>query len=181
MEEFYIDLPDNLRGEKFWVRILLLMDGGYRLEHYNITPYDFGLIHVINPIMLLSAIIKNNDYERFQELFIEDSASVISAGGSLCKSGYTTHVTCGEVTELNAAIVSEFGSEIKLELIVFDAVSYEGDSGGPVYSKALHLEPFVTAVGITVNAASSDDFDRTAALPLDVVRRFFDLTLILTA
>ncbi|RIB20604.1 trypsin-like cysteine/serine peptidase domain-containing protein [Gigaspora rosea] len=152
-----------------------------QLEHYSISPYDFGLIHVINPIMLLSAIIKNNDYERYQELFIEDSASVISVGVHLCKSGYTTHVTCGEVTELNAAIVTDFGTKIKLETIVFDAISFEGDSGGPVYSNALHLEPFVTVVGIAINAISSDDLDRTAALPLDVVRRFFDLTLILTS
>ncbi|KAF0542529.1 hypothetical protein F8M41_004514 [Gigaspora margarita] len=99
--------------------------------------------------MHLSAIIKNNDYERYQELFIEDSASVISVGAHLCKSGYTTHVIYGDVITLNAVVVN-------IEMIVFDVVGFFGDSDGPVYSNALHLEPFVTV---------SSDGARTALYP----------------
>ncbi|CAG8586855.1 8638_t:CDS:2, partial [Gigaspora rosea] len=105
------------------------------LEYHSYAPYDFGLIRYNNSNVTLSTLICNFDHQTiYPVLYVKKVGVVRSVGNSLCISGQTSHVTCGEVIELDA--VSMFKHPIsnlnvtKREMIRTDIECGPGDIGG---------------------------------------------------
>ncbi|CAG8718336.1 1444_t:CDS:1, partial [Gigaspora margarita] len=125
------------------------------LEHNSYAPYDFGLIRHIGTNVTLTTIICNFDHPNiYPVLYVKNVGVVTSVGTSLCKSGETTHVTCGVVTEFVASATFRYpGSnytDIKKEFFRTDIVCDSGDSGGPVfYYHALQI-PYVLVAGTVI-------------------------------
>ncbi|KAF0464554.1 S1 family peptidase [Gigaspora margarita] len=138
-------------------------------EYYSRTPYDFGLIRQIGTNVTLSAMINNLDISHpnpYAVLFIGDTKMVTSVGASICKSGRITHVTCGEVLELD--VVELFRNldnltEISWEMIDTNIISIAGDSGGTVFTYST-IPPYVSVVGTVIGG---NDYT-TVFLPLSV-------------
>ncbi|RIB22539.1 hypothetical protein C2G38_2075277 [Gigaspora rosea] len=84
--------------------------------------YDFGIISLDYENVVPTFSIRNDDDK---ELIITGDAPVSSHNVHICKSGYTTHLTCGRVSE---------GGDILYNLIITDFVSYYSDNGGFAFS-----------------------------------------------
>lgn len=76
--------------------------------------------------------VRNTDSELYNELWIIDDTPVSSHGAHICKSGFSTHVTCGYVLSFNGFFINEFS--FGRELIIGTIESKSGDSGGTVFS-----------------------------------------------
>ncbi|CAG8840836.1 33450_t:CDS:2, partial [Racocetra persica] len=101
------------------------------MESYSVTPIDVALA---NP--------------KYVEYFIIGSIEIISTNVHICKSGFSTGITCGYVKSLYAATISEDG--LRIGGLITTVYSYLGDSGGSMFqfSYSNYSIPFVYAVGI---------------------------------
>ncbi|KAF0505195.1 serine protease [Gigaspora margarita] len=139
------------------------------LEYYSPAPYDFGLIRKIGTNVSLSTIISNLDHPNlYAVLFIRDVSVITSVGASICKSAYVTHVTCGEVLELDVEAThrsSNNQSRIKKEMTRTNLKGGHGDSGGIVFTYSALELPFVSVVGTVVGGRAAGVCD---ILPLPV-------------
>ncbi|RIB26792.1 hypothetical protein C2G38_2162453 [Gigaspora rosea] len=145
------------------------------LEYYSSNQtYDFGLIRVIGTNVSLSTIISNLDQfpNIYALLFIKDDSVITSVGASICKSGHKTHVTCGEVLELNFATairnINTNQTVIKIEMIKTNLKGGPGDSGGIVYTYSTNQSVFVSVVGTMVGGSTK----RSYFLPLPLSLEF---------
>ncbi|CAG8701558.1 16308_t:CDS:2, partial [Gigaspora margarita] len=71
----------------------------------------------------------NTDNDQYKEFIITGDAPLSSHGVHTCKSGHTTHFTCGFVKGTNRIFISK--NSYVIDLIVTDLYSEGGDSGGP--------------------------------------------------
>ncbi|KAF0515982.1 protease [Gigaspora margarita] len=128
-----------------------------------IKEYDFGLIDITGKNIGQSAIINNIDSESFRELHILEYGTIFTHGAHLCKSGLTTHVTCGFVRGLKSIATST--GEILEDLIYYGKDTFQtscgGDSGGPVFSYLNNLST-VSLHGISILTF----FDFSESMPL---------------
>ncbi|KAF0503182.1 hypothetical protein F8M41_019680 [Gigaspora margarita] len=121
--------------------------------------YDFGLIDLSNMSKSLKTLpaIRNADSEQFPELYINDD------GVHLCKSGYTTHVTCGFVKAFDVIYYAGDG-EFDSGLIMTSMDGQDGDSGGTVFAYS-NLNTVILN-GILVYAIGNIN---TMILPLNMI------------
>ncbi|KAF0555595.1 S1 family peptidase [Gigaspora margarita] len=99
---------------------------------YSTDDPDFSVIQVNGEDVSPSFAISNTDNDQYKEFIITGDALLSSHGVHACKSGYTTHFTCGYVKGLNGIFISE--EHLRSNLIITDLYSESGDSGGPVMS-----------------------------------------------
>ncbi|KAF0513448.1 hypothetical protein F8M41_017762 [Gigaspora margarita] len=139
---------------------------------------DFGIISLEYENVVPTFSIRNDD-DQYKELFITDGAPVSSHNVHICKSGYTTHLTCGHVLGLNG--ISAMGPEddfILFDLIITDSNSYYGDSGGPAFSFASPqdlLSVVVNGIFVVVGTAI-ESLDRIF-FELEEQNRYYELYL----
>ncbi|KAF0561871.1 S1 family peptidase [Gigaspora margarita] len=121
---------------------------------YNpINFYDIGIVDVENEDFSPRFAIRNTD-DQYKELIIVDGVPVFSHGVHICKSGRTSHFTCGYVLGLNGIYSTE--DRFALEIIVTSANVEGGDSGGPVLSFVSPQDLFLVVVhGIVITRGSS--------------------------
>ncbi|RIB07136.1 hypothetical protein C2G38_2114572 [Gigaspora rosea] len=133
----------------------------------TIEEYDFGLIDITGKNVGQSAIINNIDSENFRKLHILEDSTMSTHGAHICKSGLTSHVTCGFVRGLNTITTSANG-DILEDLIYYGKDTFQiscgGDSGGPVFSYLNDLST-VSLHGISI----SRFFDFSESLPLNII------------
>ncbi|KAF0430803.1 hypothetical protein F8M41_005470 [Gigaspora margarita] len=98
--------------------------------------YDFGIIPLEYGKVAPTFSIRNDDADQYKELIITGDAPVSSHNVHICKSGYTTHLTCGHVLGLNGIAPGLGDTEefILYDLIIADFDSLFGDSGGSSFS-----------------------------------------------
>ncbi|CAG8735523.1 12584_t:CDS:1, partial [Ambispora leptoticha] len=140
-------------------------------------PLDVGLIFVdndkiinhINTKMNSTLIIRNTDSKQNDELIIYDDIAVSSHGAHICKSGHTTHVTCGYVIGFNG-FFTNLKKELKSSITFSSAISGHGDSGGIVFSYKRDLK-YVSLNGIHVTGSPQ------GYLPVEIIVRSFELKL----
>ncbi|KAF0430804.1 S1 family peptidase [Gigaspora margarita] len=100
--------------------------------------YDVGIISLeyeYKKNVVPTFSIRNDDEYQYKELIITNAAPVSSHNVHICKSGYTTHLTCGRVFGLNGIATGYTEKEDDLyDLIITDFYSAKGDSGGPAFS-----------------------------------------------
>ncbi|CAG8679657.1 14971_t:CDS:1 [Dentiscutata erythropus] len=103
-------------------------------------PIDVSLVNITNKEDIEPRLsIRNADSEINDQLLINKSLPpVYSHGAHLCKSGYTTHVTCGYIRALDALYINP-KRKIKSQMIITSMSSNRGDSGGTVFSYAPDL------------------------------------------
>ncbi|RIB24581.1 hypothetical protein C2G38_2031772 [Gigaspora rosea] len=135
------------------------------------SSYDFNLIDISNMSDSLkpSPAIRNSDSEQFRMLPIYDGIPVSSHGVHLCKSGYSTHVTCGFVKAFD--VFSYVRSGIySSELIMTSMLGRKGDSGGPAFAYSdlgiVILNGIYVAVIGNVNSM---------ILPLSMITKYGDI------
>ncbi|RIB17106.1 hypothetical protein C2G38_2038017 [Gigaspora rosea] len=119
------------------------------MTNHKIGPLDFGLIHIVNKTIVPRPFIRNSNSKQNVELFIRDDIAVSSHGAHICKSGRTTHVTCGNVRAFGGMIIIK-----RYIMTVSDTPSMAGDSGGPAFSyKDLQ---YVSLFGISSSKAAKE-------------------------
>ncbi|KAF0550424.1 serine protease [Gigaspora margarita] len=114
---------------------------------------DIGYIMKTNNNSLAGPIIRNTDNEEFPELQIMGVTDPDTEGTVVCKSGFTTHVTCGKITGIRNTVTKLMDGHIQeiFEInnhVISDMQCSGGDSGGPVYQYLEELLPTVLLVGI---------------------------------
>ncbi|KAF0540794.1 S1 family peptidase [Gigaspora margarita] len=137
---------------------------GLMLPKVN-EKYDFGLIDLsnMNEYLEPSQSIRNTDSVQFPQLSLNDGTPVLSHGAHLCKSGYSTHVSCGFVKAFNVIYyVGDGGFESDLIMTSMD--SHGGDSGGTAFA----YSNFNTVIlnGILVSGIGNAN---TLILPLSMI------------
>ncbi|KAF0500253.1 hypothetical protein F8M41_020311 [Gigaspora margarita] len=137
---------------------------------YNISTYDFALINITGRDVGQTTIIRNTDSEKYKELIIEGSNIITSYGAHFCKSGLSSHVTCGYVKGLGAVTAYLKEGEIRENLIYYGQdnfkISCEGDSGGSAFSYLRDL----SIVGLNgIHTGAMEDFSES--LPLIEILR----------
>ncbi|RIB24492.1 hypothetical protein C2G38_2168450 [Gigaspora rosea] len=105
---------------------------------------------------------------QYIELRMRNTTQVSSHSVHSCKSGLTTHVTCGYVRAFNGIAIDN--GLFKIDLIITDMHSYHGDSGDPVYFYSENLDS-VSINGILFGGiqTTNSSNDITAILPLDII------------
>ncbi|KAF0377778.1 S1 family peptidase [Gigaspora margarita] len=149
------------------------------------TEYpDFSVIQVDGEDVSPSFAIRNTDNDQYKEFIITGDAPLSSHGVHACKSGYTTHFTCGFVKGLNGIFIRE--ESFRSDLIVTDLYSESGDSGGPVMSfvspqnlNSVVLHSIHIAGGAGLSAAHSIDKIFEDLKDLCCINRLKDLVLYL--
>ncbi|RIB02163.1 hypothetical protein C2G38_2125847 [Gigaspora rosea] len=96
--------------------------------------YDFGIISLNYESVVPTFSIRNTDADQYTELIITGGAPVSNHNVHICKSGYTTHLTCGRVYGLNGIALGNESEVMLYNLIITDFVSDYGDSGGSAFS-----------------------------------------------
>ncbi|CAG8716831.1 9786_t:CDS:2 [Gigaspora margarita] len=91
---------------------------------------DMGYIMRTNSEVLASPLIRNTDNEEFPQLQI---LSVTDPNTVVCKSGFSSHVTCGKIIGLRDSISGSSDSLVLYDVVISDMEYREGDSGGPAY------------------------------------------------
>ncbi|CAG8788535.1 16648_t:CDS:2, partial [Dentiscutata erythropus] len=142
---------------------------GRMVESKNIGKYDFGLIDITGSKFLKSVttLIRNTDSEKYSELIIERGIQIVSHGAHVCKSGFSSHVTCGYIKGL--ITISTFLEGIPFKDFVFYGkdtfqISCGGDSGGPLFSYLQNLN----TVGLSgIHIGGIGDF--SIFLPLNII------------
>ncbi|CAG8718189.1 24938_t:CDS:2, partial [Racocetra persica] len=114
------------------------------MENYTTTPIDLGFI---------------------KKLTVNSHIKIISTGVHICKSGYTSGITCGYVKSLYATITTD---EDKIGGLLTTVYSYRGDSGGSMFqfSYSDYSIPFVYAVGILIGGKSNSYEAETYCEPI---------------
>ncbi|KAF0395040.1 streptogrisin B [Gigaspora margarita] len=93
-----------------------------------IEEYDLGLIDITDKNVGQSAIINNIDSESFRELHILEDSTMSTHGAHICKSGMTTHFTCGFVRGLKSITTSN--TDILEDLIYYGKDTFQTSCGG---------------------------------------------------
>ncbi|CAG8581086.1 6126_t:CDS:2 [Racocetra persica] len=133
----------------FWVRDQngrdYLLTAGHLVLGENITSMTF--YHISAQLNnLISPVVMNNVIPFDYKLLIKDAVDIITPGVHVCKTGYKTGTTCGEVTSRNTVERSESDLVIGvLKLLLFVAA---GDSGDSLCHYREDELPYVDAVGI---------------------------------
>ncbi|RIB20063.1 hypothetical protein C2G38_1222230 [Gigaspora rosea] len=112
---------------------------------------DIGYIMKTNNNALVDPIIRNTDNEEFPELQIMGVTDPDTEGTVVCKSGFTTHVTCGKITGIRNTVTKlVYGFEVFEinNLVISDMHCDRGDSGAPMYQYLEELLPTVLLVGM---------------------------------
>ncbi|RIB15116.1 hypothetical protein C2G38_2320533 [Gigaspora rosea] len=130
--------------------------------------YDFGLIDLNNMSKSFKPLpsIRNNDSEQFPLLSLIDGTPVLSHGVHLCKSGYSTHVTCGFVKAFDVIYYVGDG-ELYSDLIMTSMNGRQGDSGGTVF--AYSDSNTVILNGIYVAEIGENGNANSMILPLSMI------------
>ncbi|CAG8599250.1 17805_t:CDS:1 [Cetraspora pellucida] len=149
---------------------------GY-MRFWRTHPLDVGLILInndkiinfINTTMNSTIIIRNTDSKKNKLLISYNDVAVSSHGAHICKSGHTTHVTCGHVLGFNG-FFTNLKKELKSPITFSTAISGHGDSGGTVFSynqdfKHVHIN----GIHMTGNPQGY--------LPAEIIVRNFNLKL----
>ncbi|RIB30747.1 hypothetical protein C2G38_2052952, partial [Gigaspora rosea] len=129
------------------------------MEDYVFEQNDLGFISKEAEKIMLKPILRNKHHmESTQYLlyFIVDSLDITSCGIHVCKSGYVTGFTCGEVLAISTAY--KFDSrKIVDNAITVHLTGNAGDSGGSLYRYHDGDNPslFVDAVGLYIGGTSS--------------------------
>ncbi|RIB03805.1 hypothetical protein C2G38_2254784 [Gigaspora rosea] len=161
-----------------WNSNIVYTQLGQMVKSEHMYEYDFGLIKIDeNATKLISARIRNTDSE-YAELNVEGGRIITSHGAHVCKSGLTTHVTCGYAVGLNA-IVTYINSKIVENLVLYgkdnSIISKGGDSGGSVFSYLQTLSN-VSLIGIHIGRS----IDLSTYLPLDLILSKGEIELVKT-
>ncbi|KAF0486235.1 S1 family peptidase [Gigaspora margarita] len=143
---------------------------------YHLQSPDFGLIYLdlenVRPI----PCIRNRNSRQFPELIINDQIAVSSIGGHLCHSGLTTNVECGYVKSLNRDGFFRNPTYFSDDILIADAWSRGGDSGGPVfYYKDLMN---VSLNGILATGISDQISGIFVAVPLSSILNTIDINVV---
>ncbi|CAG8726123.1 43184_t:CDS:1, partial [Gigaspora margarita] len=117
---------------------------------------DMGYIMKNNSEVLAGPIIKNPDNTEFPELQILTVTNPDTEGVVVCKSGFSTHVTCGKIAGIRDSISRQSDGLVLYDVVISDMECREGDSGGPVYQYLEELLPTVLLVGMVFGGG--DDF-----------------------
>ncbi|KAF0461393.1 hypothetical protein F8M41_000426 [Gigaspora margarita] len=118
-------------------------------EVVSVNTFDYALIKVEKKKFIPQFEVRNSDFAQYPTLFINDGLRASSHGIHLCKSGHTTHFTCGYIKGFNGIFGDEEG--FTRNLIITDMLAKEGDSGGSVISfNALNNLRSVSLAGIHV-------------------------------
>ncbi|RIB08395.1 hypothetical protein C2G38_2111203 [Gigaspora rosea] len=146
------------------------------LEDYVFERNDLGFISKEGDKITLKPILRNKlhmESTQYLLYFIADSLDIISSGIHVCKSGYVTGFTCGEVLAINTAYKFDSGKIVN-NAITVRLTGNTGDSGGSLYRYHDGDNPslFVDAVGLYIGGTSSVG----AAEPIDKIFDFgYDL------
>ncbi|RIB06006.1 hypothetical protein C2G38_2218136 [Gigaspora rosea] len=96
-----------------------------QMVYHSVQNYDFGLIEFRGTHTDPKSMIRNLYSSRYRELRIHDTTQVSSHGVHLCKSGLTTHVTCGYVRAFDGIYIDKEG--LLTDLIIIDMYYAGGD------------------------------------------------------
>ncbi|RIB24385.1 hypothetical protein C2G38_2242041 [Gigaspora rosea] len=99
---------------------------------FSVNTFDYALIKVKRKNVIPSFEVRNSDFAQYPILFINDGLHASGHGIHLCKSGHTTHFTCGYIKGFNGIFGDEEG--FTRNLIITDMLAKDGDSGGSVIS-----------------------------------------------
>ncbi|KAF0420286.1 S1 family peptidase [Gigaspora margarita] len=138
----------------------------------NKYPIDVSLVNITGENIDPRPSIRNADSKVNDQLLINKSLpAVYSYGAHLCKSGYTTHVTCGYIRAFDALYINP-KREMKPQMIITSMTSNHGDSGGTVFS----YTPDLCHVSLNgIHIAGAKIF--TIVLPKQIIINFLDLEL----
>ncbi|KAF0562306.1 peptidase S1 family protein [Gigaspora margarita] len=143
---------------------------------YQLQLPDFGLIRLnlqnVRPI----PCVRNKKSSQYPELRIKDHIVVSSIGAHLCHSGATTNVDCGYLKSLNGDGFVKIPTYFTDDILIVDAWSRKGDSGGPVfYYKDLMN---VGLNGLLISSVSDQISGILAAVPLSSILNTVDITVV---
>ncbi|CAG8733320.1 3672_t:CDS:2, partial [Gigaspora margarita] len=110
-----------------------------RMSIYSIVGFDEGYILKENDLLNAVPAIRNSDNPYFPELPIVGYLPLFTIGAYLCKSGHTTHVTCGVLKSFNAVQSNEGNGNIYtyFEVWLADLIVRDGDSGSLAFKFVL--------------------------------------------
>ncbi|CAG8613918.1 15662_t:CDS:1 [Gigaspora margarita] len=151
-----------------------------KMEDYVLERNDVGFISKDGDEITLKPILRNKFYmEPTQYLlyYIVDSSDITSRGIHVCKSGYATGFTCGEVLAFDTVYKFDSGKIVN-NAITVQLIGNSGDSGGSLYRYHDGDNPslFVDAVGLYIGGT----FNVGAAEPIDKIFDFgYDLVTLL--
>ncbi|CAG8452831.1 11232_t:CDS:2 [Cetraspora pellucida] len=142
----------------------------------NKGTYDFGIIN-LQDRKIGATRIRNSDSFLYNPLFIVGSRVPTSYGVHVCKSGKTTHITCGYVKGLGAVTTNTFGV-IRTDVILAGKDDYQtcitGDSGGSSFS---YLQDLRNVVMVGITSSSFEDFNEY--VPIDIILNKAELELMI--
>ncbi|CAG8615234.1 7861_t:CDS:1 [Cetraspora pellucida] len=142
---------------------------------YSLGPHDFLIIHVTGNIKPLSSI-RNTDSILHKQLIISEVVPIYSHGAHICKSGYSTYVTCGYVKGLGATYIIDY--TVMTDMIFADMINVPGDSGGCVFTYSQDLNS-VNLVGIISSGNRGVKRNLISTIqPLKVILDTLDLVLV---
>ncbi|RIB22790.1 hypothetical protein C2G38_2293809 [Gigaspora rosea] len=157
----YNNETESICSVGFWTRDkynqneLYIITAGHCMDEENVQKYNFFFMN--------HGILRYPNAHILDQLIISDGVPVYSHGVHMCKSGSTSHFTCGHVLGLNGIYSSREG--IAYELIITDMSAETGDSGGSVIS-------FVSPQDLNLVAAHGIHILRGAcAQPIDTIFR----------
>ncbi|KAF0555235.1 hypothetical protein F8M41_017623 [Gigaspora margarita] len=142
---------------------------GFMLRH-QIEPIDIGAIFIGSDKYKPSMLIRNTDTIQNKELTTYDVSVSSSYGTHLCKSGRTTHVTCGYVKGLNG-FFTDNKKQFNGQLIFTNIFGGKGDSGGPGFSYKQDLRS-VSLNSITVAGVNVGMVQLHILLPIEPMEQF---------
>ncbi|KAF0550442.1 serine protease [Gigaspora margarita] len=114
----------------------------------DISGLDRGYIMKTNRQVLASPMIRNWGNDEFPELEIMAVTDPDTEGMPICKAGFTTGATCGEITGVVDTLTRERDGRVVNNVVFSDMECQGGDSGSPVYAYLDELMPTVLLVGL---------------------------------
>ncbi|KAF0554409.1 hypothetical protein F8M41_019179 [Gigaspora margarita] len=129
----------------------------------NMSVVDKGLISKQNDNIGVIPSVRNIDDPEFPELRIYGTVDMDTVGSIVCKSGYFTHVDCGEILSLDATILyaddRQYSGVVKIS-----HMGCEGDSGAPVFQFIEDLLPGIFITGMITSGSITQGI--CAAVPI---------------
>ncbi|CAG8839236.1 18050_t:CDS:1, partial [Gigaspora margarita] len=137
-----------------------------RMSIYSTIGSDKGYILKENDDIFNSIpAIRNSDDPDYPELPIVGDLPLSTLGAYLCKSGHTTHVTCGILISYQAVQRVPGNSTIN-DVWIAKLISQKGDSGGPVFKFVLG-EAGVRIVGMILGVLEKNNITISVFHPTD--------------
>ncbi|KAF0413753.1 serine protease [Gigaspora margarita] len=118
----------------------------------DIEGFDRGYIMKTNSKVLATPMIRDRDNDDYPELEIMAVTDPDTEGMPICKSGFTTGVTCGRILGITDTLTREQDGLVFHDVIITNMECTGGDSGGPVYVYLDELLPTVMIVGLVYAA-----------------------------